>query len=83
VIVAGRVQGVFFRAGCAAEARRVGVAGWVRNLPRGAVEAVFEGPDAAVAHMVAWSRRGPELACVDELEVHSEEPVGEIGFRVR
>ncbi|HET7236144.1 MAG TPA: acylphosphatase [Actinomycetota bacterium] len=83
VIVTGRVQGVFFRASCAVEARRVGVAGWVRNVPGGAVEAVFEGPDAAVAHMVAWSRRGPELAHVDEIEVLAEDPVGDVGFSVR
>ena len=48
VFVAGRVQGVFFRASCAQEARSLGVAGWVRNAPDGRVEAVFEGPDAAV-----------------------------------
>ena len=82
MIVAGSVQGVFFRASCAAEARRVGVGGWVRNLPGGAVDAAFEGPEASVARMIAWCRRGPELARVDEVEVRSEEPVGDVDFRV-
>lgn len=83
VLVSGRVQGVFFRATCAAEARRRGVTGWVRNVPGGRVEAAFEGPEDAVEQMVAWCRRGPELARVDELEVWPEEPLGEADFRVR
>lgn len=83
VLVSGRVQGVFFRATCAAEARRRGLGGWVRNLPDGRVEAVFEGPEEAVDAMVAWCRRGPELARVDEVEVRPEPLAGERGFRVR
>lgn len=83
VLVSGRVQGVFFRATCAAEARRCGVAGYVRNLPDGRVEAVFEGPEEAVDRMVAWCRRGPELARVDEVEVYPEPLAGEREFRVR
>jgi len=83
VVVTGRVQGVFFRGTCAAEARRLGVAGWVRNLPDGCVEAVFEGPHAAVERMVLWCRHGPDLAHVDDVEVIAEEPVGDAGFRVR
>lgn len=74
---------MFFRATCAAEARRVGVGGWVRNVPGGAVEAAFEGPEAAVAEMVEWCRRGPDLARVAEVDVRAEEPVGDLGFRVR
>jgi acylphosphatase len=46
------------------------------------VEAAFEGADAAVDEMVAWSREGPDLANVDRLDVVTEEPVGETGFRV-
>jgi acylphosphatase len=48
VVVHGRVQGVFFRGRTQEEARRTGIDGWVRNLPDGAVEAVFEGEAAAV-----------------------------------
>ncbi|HOT48554.1 MAG TPA: acylphosphatase, partial [Syntrophales bacterium] len=43
VVVSGRVQGVFFRARTRDEAIRNNVRGWVRNLPDGRVEAVFEG----------------------------------------
>ncbi|MFB3738245.1 MAG: acylphosphatase [Candidatus Velamenicoccus archaeovorus] len=82
VLVSGRVQGVFFRASCAARARELGLAGEVRNLPDGRVEAVFEGPDADVETMIAWCRRGPEWAQVDEALVTEEPPRGEQGFRV-
>jgi acylphosphatase len=82
VFVAGRVQGVFFRASCAQEARALGVAGWVRNASDGRVEAVFEGPDAAVEAMVDWCRKGPAHARVDALEVEWEVPAGDVGFHV-
>lgn len=82
VVVAGRVQGVFFRTTCAAEARRRGLSGSVRNLPDGRVEAIFEGPSGQVEQMVAWSRRGPNLARVDDVETVALEPIGEAGFRV-
>ncbi|HXF36819.1 MAG TPA: acylphosphatase [Actinomycetota bacterium] len=83
VVVSGRVQGVFYRATCAEHARRLGVAGWVRNLPDGRVEAAFEGPDAAVDAMVSWCGEGPPYARVEGVEVHAEDPRGEAGFRVR
>jgi len=82
VVASGRVQGVLFRASCARLARGLGLAGDVRNLPDGGVEAAFEGADAAVDEMVAWSREGPDLANVDRLDVVTEEPLGETGFRV-
>jgi acylphosphatase len=82
VVVQGRVQGVFFRASCASEARARGLGGWVRNLPDGRLEAAFEGPDADVETMVDWCRRGPPGARVDDVEVTDETPVGDIWFRV-
>ncbi len=82
VLVAGRVQGVFFRDTCRREAVAAGVAGWVRNLSDGRVEAVFEGEQAAVERVVTWCRVGPPHARVAATEVHVEEPVGEAGFRV-
>jgi acylphosphatase len=83
VRVRGRVQGVFFRAEARARAESLGLAGWVRNLPDGRVEAVFEGEDDRVESMVEWCRRGPAGAEVEAVDVEREEPVGETGFRVR
>jgi acylphosphatase len=82
VNVSGRVQGVFYRATCARLARDKGLAGSVRNRPDGGVEAVFEGPRNEVEEMVAWCRRGPDLARVDEVVVSDEEPLGEADFLV-
>jgi len=82
VVVTGRVQGVWFRESCRREAVAVGVAGWVRNASDGTVEAVLEGPPAAVERVVRWCRSGPSGARVDAVDVSVESPVGERGFRV-
>jgi acylphosphatase len=83
VLVAGRVQGVWFRESCRDRAQAAGVAGSVRNLADGRVEVVLEGPPATVDEVVAWCRRGPRRADVDGIEIVDEAPVGEQGFRVR
>lgn len=83
VVVDGRVQGVWFRASTRDTASRLGVAGWVRNLPDGSVEAVFEGESAAVARAVEWARTGPERALVSSLEECAETPEGLSGFEIR
>jgi acylphosphatase len=82
VIISGRVQGVFFRASCARLAEDLGISGWVRNVPQGRLEAVFQGPDAAVDEMLAWCRHGPPDARVDGLDVQAEAPIQGTGFRV-
>ena len=83
VLVSGTVQGVWFRESTRAEADRLGVAGWVRNLADGRVEAVFEGPALGVEAMVAWCHRGPKAASVERVQAEPEEPQGERGpFRV-
>lgn len=81
--ITGRVQGVGFRANTRREARSEGVAGWVRNLSDGRVEAVFEGPEDAVDAMVEWCHHGPATASVEDVTVESEEPTGLEGFEVR
>lgn len=83
VVVEGRVQGVWFRDSTREEARRLGVAGWVRNLSGGRVEAIFEGPPTAVSALLAWTEHGPEHAVVTHLQVREETPEGERGFRIR
>ena len=83
VIVHGRVQGVFFRDTMRrmAEARRV--AGWVRNTPEGAVEAVLEGEPDAVGGLIRFAHEGPRGATVERVEVAEEKPEGLTGFEVR
>ena len=84
VVVRGEVQGVFFRDSTQEEARRRGVAGWVRNREDGTVEAVFEGPPDAVDAMVEWCRSGPSKADVRDMEASLErDPDGLEGFEVR
>ncbi|MEX2276031.1 MAG: acylphosphatase [Actinomycetota bacterium] len=82
VVVSGHVQGVFFRASCAEQARSRTVSGGVRNLPDGRVEATFEGPADAVDALVEWCRRGPSGARVDAVETHVDPLSGEAGFRI-
>jgi len=83
VVVEGQVQGVFFRDATRREARRRGVAGWVRNRRDGAVEAVFEGDPEAVAAMVDFCERGPRGADVAGVETSDEHVEGVSGFDVR
>ena len=82
VVVHGRVQGVFFRDTARERARAHGVAGWVRNRPDGALEAVFEGSPNDVERLVRFSRTGPPRAAVERVEVIEEEPEGLSGFEV-
>jgi acylphosphatase len=83
VLVSGLVQGVFFRDTCRRVAAQQGVAGWVRNLPDGRVEAVFEGDPDRVERMVAWARRGPAQARVTAVTVEEEPVDGLTGFTIR
>lgn len=85
VIVSGTVQGVFFRDTCRREALAHGVSGWVRNLPDGGVEALFEGGEAAVEAMVRWAHTGPPAADVRAVDVREETAAPEElrGFEVR
>ena len=59
------------------------MAGWARNRPDGALEAVFEGEAKPVAEMVEFCRNGPSRAEVARIEVVDEEPEGLSGFAVR
>ncbi|WP_282947445.1 acylphosphatase [Cellulomonas endometrii] len=82
LVVEGQVQGVGFRASLAAEARRLGVAGWVRNRADGSVEALLEGPEDAVARLTDWARRGPRFADVSGVRVEDAEPEGSGDFSI-
>ncbi|KQT01159.1 acylphosphatase [Cellulomonas sp. Leaf395] len=82
LVVSGWVQGVGFRWSVSREARRLGVRGWVRNRSDGTVEAVAEGPEDAVAALVAWCRSGPGGAQVTGVDVTDEAPEGLSGFEI-
>ena len=82
LVIRGQVQGVWFRESMRLEAARLGVAGWVRNRPDGSVEAVVQGSPQAVEAVIAWTRRGPEKARVEGVEI--SETVGRFeGFEKR
>jgi acylphosphatase len=83
VVVHGRVQGVFFRDTTRREAERRGVAGWVRNVDDGTVEARFEGLADAVDALVTFAAHGPPEAEVLRIEVDEVAPEGARGFEIR
>ena len=83
-IVYGRVQGVFFRAFVEEHAQRLGLVGYVRNLPSDAVEVVAEGEREQVNKLVERLKTGPPTAIVDRVEISWSEYTGDhSGFRVR
>lgn len=82
-IVRGRVQGVFFRASAQHEAARLGLVGWVRNLADGSVELVAEGERVTLEVLMTWTKKGPEHARVDEVDVTWGPATGDhVGFVV-
>ncbi len=83
VVVHGRVQGVFFRDSTRERARELSLGGWVRNCSDGSVEAVLEGPAAAVERMLPFLHDGPPRASVEYVDVHDEPPEGLREFEVR
>lgn len=83
LVVTGRVQGVSFRAYAEQEAARLGLAGWVRNEPDGAVAAHVEGEADAVDAFVRWCHEGPPLARVSAVEAAPAADTGATSFEVR
>ncbi len=79
--IEGYVQAVGYRHFAITEAARLGLDGWVRNLPDGTVEALASGPTKAVEAFVAACMRGPTGARVTNVELHRAEPPAEKGFR--
>jgi acylphosphatase len=83
VLISGRVQGVGFRFSTQDVAMVYGLAGWVRNLPDGRVEAVFEGDRPVVRKMIRWCHKGPPSSIVETVTVTYEELEGLDGFEIR
>lgn len=66
-LVAGKVQGVFFRASTREQALRLGLRGYARNLADGRVEVIACGDDGALAQLEAWLHEGPPAARVQSV----------------
>ena len=80
----GRVQGVGFRHFTRGEARRLGLAGWVRNEGDGSVRVVAEGPREALEGLLDALRQGPTSAQVTDVEATWTSATGDLdGFGVR
>lgn len=77
--IRGRVQGVWYRASARSAAEARGLVGWVRNCDDGSVQAVAEGPRAALEDFISWCHKGPPAARVDAVDASWGEPLG--GFR--
>jgi len=77
VIIHGLVHGVAFRASTCNQAARLGVGGWVRNLPGGIVQALFEGEKKKVEKILDWCHQGPLGARVTKVEIIWEPYQGE------
>ena len=84
VFITGRVQGVYFRYKTRDEAKKYGVTGWVRNLPDGRVEAVFEGNKENVDKLIDFAGKGPSGAKVRDLNINWQDYTREFkDFEVR
>ena len=84
VYVAGQVQGVFFRDSTREKAEQLGLTGWVKNLPDGRVEALFEGPSERIREMIRWCEQGPPHAEVEDVDTQFAVSEGDLtSFEVR
>lgn len=83
VRIAGRVQGVGFRAWTRQTAEALGLRGWVRNETDGSVAALLAGEDLAVSDMLAALRRGPDASAVTGMTVNETDDTAPRGFEIR
>ena len=72
--ITGRVQGVFYRVTISKLAKQLGLVGYTRNVPDGAVEVVAQGPKQHLAQLLKQCYDGPKLAQVDQINVDWREP---------
>jgi acylphosphatase len=82
-LVSGFVQGVGFRYFVLRRASELGLRGFVRNLPGGAVEVVAEGAGSALAELELALEAGPSTARVESVERSGATPGGAHGFSIR
>lgn len=83
VVISGKVQGVYYRVETRDQAKSLGVTGWVRNMPDGRVEGLFEGERGCVEKLIEWCRQGPPRARVSDVAVEWQDGRGEFcGFEI-
>ena len=82
LIIKGKVQGVFFRATAKEIADRLGIKGWVRNLPDDNVEIIATAAEEQLAQLIEWCKKGPPRAIVDEVIIEDTEAQAVKGFRI-
>lgn len=84
VQIRGVVQGVGYRYATERQANRLGIRGWVRNLPDGSVEGCFEGDEPTLRSMIDWCKQGPSGASVTAVDIHWQEiDTPYTGFQIR
>jgi len=83
LVIRGRVQGVGYRWWARGQARRLKLAGWVRNRSDGSVELLALGSPAAVEHLAEACHRGPNAAEVTSVERFETEDQDFDGFEER
>ena len=80
IIVSGRVQGVFYRLSTKRKAKILNLTGWVKNLSDGTVEIIVEGEEDNLRKLLAWCRKGPLIARVDDMKTEWKEFKGEFEY---
>ena len=83
IYISGRVQGVGFRFHAHEQAMKLGLKGWVRNLPDGRVEMLLFGEESPVKNMIKWAHSGPPTAAVDKVEVQETKETAGDAFYIR
>jgi acylphosphatase len=83
IVVRGLVQGVGFRWSAMLEAQRLGLTGWVRNVPDGSVELSIHGDQSAVLAMLDWLHKGPPGARIESLGQHDDPDPAPTRFEIR
>ena len=82
ITITGKVQGVFYRKSAQAEARALGLTGWVKNLEAGGVLAEVQGEPFSVEEFIRWCHQGPERARVTRVDAEFVPHRSESGFRI-
>lgn len=83
IVVHGRVQGVGFRYHVHQEALRLGICGWVKNLPDGTVEIDAEGPSSRMKQFVEAVKKGSPVSKVTRMDIRDAAPTGCKQFEIR